>query len=478
MNGAIVLALAAAISLVGVVFNSRTTTKATAATWIPFLWMLHATSKSLAYWLGGGINAGAIVVISDQDYAAGSPLDRSFLIVLMLAAAFILVVRRFDFATLRRRNKWVVVLFAYMAVSILWSRFPEISFKRLFRTVGDLVVMCVFLTEPEPFTSFKKTLRDLAYVAVPVSIVLIKYYRPIGVAYNYEGLLEMWVGVTTHKNELGQLAGIGAIALIHDILDFSARHRRLLNITFLLGCLWLIAGSSTATSKTSVVMFVFALCMLLLSRAGGGRTSRGRGLYYLSFATAFVPALLLLSIGARLMNSVVVMLGRDATLTGRTDLWNVLMGIAGESRLLGRGYGSFWIGDIGNDLWSIFGWLPTQGHNGYLDIYLELGLVGAALLGAGVLAIFRSLRTQLAVTYDDCILRLVFLAMVFLNNASESSLLRGNVFLWTVFLGVVMQYPMGCSREKGIPLSSPARSSLPGNGEPTGESLRSRRSHA
>lgn len=457
MIGALALTLAVVLVIVGLTTNSRTTPKVTAATWIPALWLLHSISKSLEYWIGGGLaNPSATIAAADYSYLGGSPLDRRFLIFLMLAASIVLVSRRSRLGGILKSDKYLVWLFVYMAISVLWSDFRAVSIKRWFRAFGDLLVVLVLITEPEPFASIKKTLRDLVYITIPLSVVLIKYYRSIGVEYSYDGLMEMWVGVTSHKNDLGQLAAVSGIVLIHDLMDRSAHSRRLPNLLCLIMCLWILGGSISATSKTSLVMFFVGLGIIV----SAGRTAAGwrnsSWLMQLSGAIACIPAVLLLFSKVSLVRKVIAMFGREGTLTGRTDLWEVLMGIASKSRFLGRGYGSFWIGNLGHDLWSMFAWNPGQGHNGYLDVYLELGLAGAVLLGGTILVAYRHIRNHLAVYYTDGILRLTLLTMVLLNNGSESSLLRGNVFLWTVFLALIVRYP-----DSDANISRPMLTSLP-----------------
>ncbi len=91
------------------------------------------------------------------------------------------------------------------------------------------------------------------------------------------------------------------------------------------------------------------------------------------------------------------LLGRDATLTERTDLWPILLEVE-INPILGTGFESFWLGKRLDDLWRTLGWHANEAHNGYLETYLNLGLIGLFLLLGLLLATYvkccRSLLTD------------------------------------------------------------------------------------
>jgi O-antigen ligase len=134
--------------------------------------------------------------------------------------------------------------------------------------------------------------------------------------------------------------------------------------------------------------------------------------------------------------------GRDMTLSGRTDMWSDLLTIASDNPILGVGYGSFWIGNTHN-LWEKHLWRPTQGHNGYIDVYLELGVIGLILLGGVVLSAYKDILKVLATDFEQGALRFLWLILIVLHNVTESSFLRGTVDMWFVFLLATINRPSG-----------------------------------
>ncbi len=78
------------------------------------------------------------------------------------------------------------------------------------------------------------------------------------------------------------------------------------------------------------------------------------------------------------------LVGKDATLTGRVDLWALVLPYGDRRPLLGYGYGAFWIADnpMTQEIWRILNsYQPPHAHNGWIETYLELGLVGCAVVG-------------------------------------------------------------------------------------------------
>jgi O-antigen ligase len=128
-------------------------------------------------------------------------------------------------------------------------------------------------------------------------------------------------------------------------------------------------------------------------------------------------------------------LGRDETLTGRTDIWRVLFQVAARSPIVGLGYGGFW--GLHPEITSQI--QVPQGHNGYLDVYVELGAVGIALLTVFLLAYCGSVRKVFDKNFDWGVLSVCFLPMTLLYNLSESAFLT-NGFLWTTMMFVCVLF--------------------------------------
>jgi O-antigen ligase len=125
-------------------------------------------------------------------------------------------------------------------------------------------------------------------------------------------------------------------------------------------------------------------------------------------------------------------LGRDKTLTQRTDLWEAALAMV-TNPLLGAGYDSFWLGDRLTKLWAIFWWHPIQAHNAYIETYLNLGWIGLFLFIGIVISCYKSIRKSIIYDYDYGRWRLTFLITSLVIGFTEG-VLKGVGIVWFVFL--------------------------------------------
>jgi exopolysaccharide production protein ExoQ len=134
--------------------------------------------------------------------------------------------------------------------------------------------------------------------------------------------------------------------------------------------------------------------------------------------------------------TVTSLLGRDETFTGRTDIWRDVLEVASCNPLLGIGYGSF------SGLETSFTIGAKEAHSGYLDVYLQLGIVGVVLLSTFLLAFCGKVRREINHVFEWGVFGICFLLMLLLSNISESSFITtGLLWVTTVFVRIVFSAP-------------------------------------
>jgi O-antigen ligase len=328
-----------------------------------------------------------------------------------------------------------------MGISVLWSDFPEVSFRRWVRSLGDIIMVLIVITEINHTGAVLKLFRSMAYVLIPISIIFIKYYRNLGVTYDETGAFEMWVGVTTHKNSLGQLACVSAAVLVWTF--FSKYYKsKLLDIPVLLIALFLLNGSKTSLSRTSFGVFIFAMVILFILKLLKNRVNVIR-----TFTCILIPTIIIINLltnylySKDIMTMVILSTGGDPTLTGRTPLWDAILQIASHHQLLGAGYGGFWIGNLGNNLWDTFNWKPGAAHNGYIDVYVDLGLIGVTILLFLIIFAYRDILKNIAYNSDFGKFRMMMFVMILVYNYTESSFFKPTALLWFSYLIISIRVP-------------------------------------
>ena len=228
--------------------------------WAPQIWLTISASRPVYFWL----YPEPVVVGQGVDNLAGNPVDRLILSVLIASGVIILLRRKIDWTFTFKNNIWIVLLLLYMGVSIAWSDFPSVSTKRWVRSTGDFIMVLVVLSERNPLGAIKTLIMRLSFMLLPLSIICIKFFPHIGVAYTIDGHATMLIGVTTHKNELGVLALVCGIFLVWRVMT-SWRNQKMeyLSVILILMVFWLLEGSSTANSKTSLLAFLLSSCMVI-----------------------------------------------------------------------------------------------------------------------------------------------------------------------------------------------------------------------
>jgi exopolysaccharide production protein ExoQ len=397
------------------------------ALWLPTLWLLVASSRMLSTWLAmAGVADVGWSAVSPNQLLEGSPFDRLVLTSGVLLGIVILF-RRQD-ATIVLRRSWPVVLFfLFGALSTLWSDYPSVAMKRWIKALGDLIMVLLVLTEADPTAAMKRVLFRVTVVLIPVSVLLVKYFPDIGRGYDpWTGRL-MVLGVTLDKNLLGMVCLIAGLASASGFL-LAWKHRTkgpaISHGVLLAMTMWLLREANSMTSTAS-----FILAGIFMVAIGVGMIARRRWLIHgLVMVVASVAWFALFHGQGELLEA----LGRDSTLTGRTEVWEVVLDL-NSNALLGAGFESFWLGPRLEKMWSMYWWHPNQAHNGYIEVVLNLGWVGLGIFMVLMLESYRRMVTAVAEGHEVGALMLAYWLAAAIYNLTESAIRVFNP-IWIVSL--------------------------------------------
>jgi exopolysaccharide production protein ExoQ len=406
--------------------------------WIPVIWLLLSASRPASEWLAVfGPHTAALPTDGADYYLEGSPVDRNLLICLLVLGIAVLSRRRQQVATLLRRNKLLLAFILYCALSVLWSDYTFVAFKRWIRSLGDLVFVLIVFTELQPTVALRKLLSRAGFVLVPLSVLFIKYYPDLGREYNPWSWVPAYTGVTQNKNELGMLClifGLGSVwCLLHLALhrDGTHRFRRMVPYVAIVAMVvWLFWMANSMTSLSC-----FGMAATVMVAVSFRPVYRRPALLHLLTGGVICVALYALFFSADMVQS----LGRDPTLTGRTAIWDAVLSVRG-SALVGTGFESFWLGSRLHKVWEMTMPGLQEAHNGYLEVYLNLGWVGVIFLVGLIVTGYRNLIAGFRGDAGKANLRLAFFIAAVIYNFTEAGF-RETTLIWIFFLLATFAIP-------------------------------------
>ena len=407
------------------------------ALWIPLAWLFILSSRSVSAWVGAAETA-------DQQLD-GSPLDSLVFLALIVAGATVLSRRRLDWGGLFRSNRWLIIFFIYLGISVLWSEYPFVSFKRWIKDLGNIVIVLVVLSDDNPVAAVRFLLARCCYLILPLSIVFIKYFPSLGRGYDPWSGTAFYTGLTTNKNTLGGTLFVCSLYLVWMLVQPDRRRTGLKGrldyfVLLLMGGMaaWLL---QQAHCSTALLCSVVGALIIWLTRFRRVRAHLGG--YGASLAVILVVLNLLVNVPEALAG----MVGRDMTLTGRTDIWSAVLKERTDP-LFGTGYYSFWMGERVARLSATFFYDLNEAHNTYLETYLNSGLIGVALLLATLLSAGIRIKQEAMKSESFGAFRLgCFLPMLF-YGVTEAFMNRLGI-LWFLFILVIIRYPKRIPAQTG-----------------------------
>jgi exopolysaccharide production protein ExoQ len=395
-----------------------------AATWLPTLMIFTLGSRSPSHWLGQSVPNALI----DQLYFAS----------LIAASLLILSSRSVQWSKLFAANIPILMFYGYFALSSLWSSHPADSAIRVFKDLGSTAVMVlVIFSEKNPLLAIRAVYVRCACVALPLSLLFTRVSR-FGKTYDRGGNL-MYNGVAETKNSLGGMLMVCILFLVWDHLESRPRRAKWLwsgmrwdRLVLLLIGAWLLYLSQ---SKTSLVCTVIGLALI---RARGWLASRMTSTIIFAIALSLPFLLLLTQQFGTVISPLLESVGRDSTFTGRASTWSEI-GLTTVNPLIGAGFYNYWGGEGGQALAEKVGAEATNAHDGYLETYLDGGVIGLVVLLVLLVASAKRIIGDLSLEGFRR-LRFVFLIVTLVGNLTESFFGRLSP-LWFTTVIVFINYP-------------------------------------
>jgi exopolysaccharide production protein ExoQ len=323
-------------------------------------------------------------------------------------------------------NRVFLLLLLYVGASCYWSLDFGFSIRRYSHLLIFVVACfgaCLIAWHPRRFQSLLRP----AITSLLIGSVIFGLMRPDLATLPPNPLLgetgRHWRGLTEHKNALGAVASFGAVFWFHGWLYKELKLLPSALGMILSGACLLLSGSSTSMLATA-----FTCGFFMLIKFAPDRLRRYIPLLVMVFITViliYCAAVLKLIPGLDvLITGITSATGKEATFTGRTPIWEVVKEHIAMRPWLGSGYGGFWTGDLAGTESSMVKakvyFYPSEGHNGYLDVLNDMGIVGLSLL---VTFFFTYLAAALRLLKTDLSQGTLYIGLLFyqlLSNLAES----------------------------------------------------------
>lgn len=365
--------------------------------------------------------------IEGSSAAEAEPQAHVVLLPLYACAVPLILTNMKALAQAAWRGKLAVLLVVFACSSTLWSVEPRLS---LFRGISLLAPTAVGLLLAVRFTHAEQ-LRLLTFaLGIPaiMSVIVVVLMPEQGVSTIDYG--SAWRGVYHNKNGLARNMALAVGVFVLTALA-GGRGRRWAWI----GAAGTLAIMLLARSVTSLVATAAMLILIPIFRTLRLRSTTTLAVWTISVVGGAAASTAVLAN----LEPALAVLGRDVTLTGRTDIWAAVVASIAEQPWLGYGHNAFW------DQWGpstsvkdAVGWATPNSHNGLLDLWLDLGFVGVSIYLVGL---WRAARLGMASARDTDdaagVWPLVFLSYMLILNVAEAAVLRQHNLLWIVYVAIL-----------------------------------------
>jgi O-antigen ligase len=336
-------------------------------------WLSGARNPSTFAWIVAffavAVQYGARVGDNGTDLSINDPVDPRNTVCVAVSLASIVIASSFfyrDIVLLLARNKAILAYISLVAISMAWSIHPDLTFRRSIGCILSILVAAYLSVRFGEMDRMKVFSFTFALSAIG-SLLFVAAYPNYGIDSGD------WRGLFENKNFLGSI--MAAAIFVELYLLVLGNWRPIWRLGLLSIYLTLLILSHSLTSLICAALYLAGTAVYVIGK--------GDKLASLIVAITLGLPLLLLQLGLWYNADVLLsVFGKNATLTGRTDLWLATLDLIKQKPLLGWGYMATWVptDPQTTTIWQKFGWRVPNAHSAYLDVTFQLGLVGLGLL--------------------------------------------------------------------------------------------------
>ena len=353
---------------------------------------------------------------------------------LLLLVGYIFISNDYRFIQIFLRSPLLLLLSIGAILSVLFSTEVLVSLK--------FVITVIVISFPPIIFAYRfgtsQMVKHFAYFVIIMTFANLAYllvFPEYAIMTNAHA--GRWKGLFEHKNGFGPFFAVGFFILAYQLHDSSIWKKLLIFIAMMLSFLFVLkSGSATAVVCFSILILITPLFLITFRMPPLER-------FVIFLGIVSTLPLLFISLGPAISQVIFDLTGRDATLTGRTGIWEVMMRAVWEKPLLGYGAGLAQRPSFIAQFHDEIGFEAATAHNSFIDVMLNFGIPITAIIS---FLLFRTLFKGLFAAYSNksqlyynslaCGLLVVVIAVSF----ASSGALVGRSVLWMYFIvaGIIL----------------------------------------
>lgn len=326
------------------------------------------------------------------------------------------------------RDVFLWGLVATIVISFFWSDFPSIS-RKAGTNVLQTTLFGLYLASRY---TLKEQVRIIAWALGIGAVITVMYtlaFRGGGIESGTHA--GAWRGPLLHKNLLSRLMLLPALSTL--LVALSVRRYRYL--------VWAVCGICVGvivltTSKTALIIFLTLIVLLPFYRAL--RWSDNLAIPF--FITLILIGGSLATWGVASWDNLLFSLGKDPTLSGRTEIWDAVIHKIWERPWFGYGYQGFWLeGGESEFVWRAIRYKVYHAHNGFLNLTVDLGFVGLFFFSFSILfTYFRAIKWVRSTKEPEDLWPIAYVTFLLMYNYTESTIVEPHSLFWILYVSATL----------------------------------------
>ncbi|MEH2402702.1 O-antigen ligase family protein [Nostoc sp.] len=328
------------------------------------------------------------------------------------------------------RDKFIWALIGVCALSSFWSLDPDTTVRRFF-ALAATTIFGLYLASRY---TLKEQLKLCAYMfgfSAVMCFLFVIFLPQYSLGNDVDGA--GWQGIYPSKNVLGETFVVSAAIFFFQAMT-NQENRWVSWLGYITSGVLIFFSKST----TSIVNFIIITAAVVI--------------YYRILHLKYkvmIPILTFISTIAIAFytwfvseaDTILGSVGKNTTLTGRSEIWSAVLEMIAKKPLLGYGYGAFWIENNSEStiVQQTIQWNAPNSHNGFLDLWLQLGLLGFSVFLIGfVINLLKAIYLIRWNQTSESLWLLVYFTVIILTNLAETTFLEQNSLQWILYVSAIL----------------------------------------